>query len=971
MKLARLTEYGIPERFITRWQQTIGEELLEWQAEAVRRHDLFGSGSLMVLAPTSSGKTFLAEMAATASLMRRRKVVYVAPLKALVAQKYEHLREVFALPPLGFRVVISTRDRRTSDGRLRRGDFDIAVTVYEKFHALILGHIDLLAAIDLVILDEPQLLGDAKRGPAVAAICDALASVAHPPRVLLLAAHLPHAEVISTYLKAPILHVHRRPVELRLGVLHDGHFHFREHNSAEIGDETFPWNDHLPASERPIALLDELAARGERLLVFCPSKADCHRGAAALAERRMRCLELSDDDLWSVRSGPSLAPDLAEWLRRGVAVHHADLTAHQRTLVETGFVQGRVSVVFCTGTLAWGVHLPATVVFVEAEKYKSGPYAGRLVPAPLDRLEFEGMAGRAGRLGLNDATGHTGRGILWSHSECEAELLWKMYVETDCSASRLGPHPLLRLTASEGPLLKGEDLRAFSTERRLLDWVVAALAPTLSEARELAERSPFVSPPSNLSLLGRGRSDSSESDRVRVAPPSSQTSTIAGTRSFDPHPSPLPSRERERVSFPQSADEWDAALARLARAGMVVCDEEGRISSTPRGAIVAGAGISVDTAVAIMRALDAASDFDPALWTALLSTLPEAADAHLISQVPRGVGDLWLNRFSEEFPAALARRFARDPDAVRGAFPNASTQARAMVLALVLDDWMHGLATREIEARYRLPIGRLEPVADTISWMVETAAALAMTLPDAARFGKDLERAAFRVRHGAPEAAHDLVAALDGLLPRQTILDLAARGWDKPQELIRQDANELAGFAPARVIEKALQRCKDWIERESQNINALDHINEARTGGPSAPKEDVVSPILHLDGAACRARMAVQLAGQTVMLRAKSFKYLLALAVARMLTRDGWIAKSDIEPGENQIKYFYQLRRELNVAGKAASTLIENDGNGRYRLALPPQAIRFDLPRLLEHPDWDIRSRAEQLSQTKIDSVAA
>ncbi len=863
MKLARLTEYGIPERFITRWRQTIGEELLEWQAEAVRRHDLFGSGSLMVLAPTSSGKTFLAEMAATASLMRRRKVVYVAPLKALVAQKYEHLREVFALPPLGFRVVISTRDRRTADGHLRRGDFDIAVTVYEKFHALILGHIDLLSAVDLVILDEPQLLGDAKRGPAVAAICDALASVARPPRVLLLAAHLPHAEVLSAYLKAPILHVHRRPVELRLGVLHDGHFHFREHNSAEIGDETFPWNDHLPESERPIALLDELAAGGERLLVFCPSKADCHRGAAALAERRMRSVELSDDDLWSVRSGPSLAPDLTEWLRRGVAVHHADLTPHQRTLIESSFVQGRVSVVFCTGTLAWGVHLPATVVFVEAEKYKSGPYAGHLVPAPLERLEFEGMAGRAGRLGMNAGAGHTacaGRGILWSHSECEAELLWKMYVET-----------------AKAPLPLREDLRGFSTERRLLDWVVAALAHTLSEARGLAERSPFVSP----------------------------------------------------------------------------------------------SGISVDTAIVIMRALEAASDFDPALWTALLSMLPEAADAHLISQVPRGVGDLWLNRFSEEFPAALVRRFSRDPDAVRGAFPNTSSQGRAMVLALVLDDWMHGLATREIEARYRLPIGRLEPVADTISWMVETAAALALTIPDAIRFGKDLERAAFRIRHGAPEAAHDLVAALDGLLPRQTILDLVARGWDKPEELIRQDTNDLAGFAPARVIEKALQRCHTWIERQSQNINLSDPIIEARTKRPSASKEEVVSPILHLDGAACRARMAVQLAGQTVMLRAKSFKYLLALAVARILTRDGWIAKSDIEPGENQIKYFYQLRRELNVAGKAASTLIENDGNGRYRLALPPQAIRFDLPRLLEHPDWDIRSRAEQLSQTKIDSVAA
>ncbi len=64
MKLARLTDFGIPERFVARWRESIGDDLLDWQADAIRQHDLFGSGSLIVIAPTSSGKTFLAEMAA-------------------------------------------------------------------------------------------------------------------------------------------------------------------------------------------------------------------------------------------------------------------------------------------------------------------------------------------------------------------------------------------------------------------------------------------------------------------------------------------------------------------------------------------------------------------------------------------------------------------------------------------------------------------------------------------------------------------------------------------------------------------------------------------------------------------------------------------------------------------------------------------------------------------------------------------
>ena len=140
-----------------------------------------------------------------------------------------------------------------------------------------------------------------------------------------------------------------------------------------------------------------------------------------------------------------------------------------------------------------------------------------------------------------------------------------------------------------------------------------------------------------------------------------------------------------------------------------------------------------------------------------------------------------------------------------------------------------------------------------------------------------------------------------------------------------------------------------------------------------------MSPILHLNGAPCRARLAIELAGHPLTLRLKSFKYLLALAAARFLTRDGWIAKTDIEAGENQIKYLYQLRRELTQGssasltanGHSADNLIENDGNGHYRLTLPPQAIRFDLSRLLEHPDWEIRSRAERLTELTAAAGAA
>jgi len=76
-----------------------------------------------------------------------------------------------------------------------------------------------------------------------------------------------------------------------------------------------------------------------------------------------------------------------------------------------------------------------------------------------------------------------------------------------------------------------------------------------------------------------------------------------------------------------------------------------------------------------------------------------------------------------------------------------------------------------------------------------------------------------------------------------------------------------------------------------------------------------------------------------VTLRPASFKYLLSLAVARILSNvysSGWIHKLDIQPGQNQIKYIWQLRSELsghfNEDVRAVGALIDNDCNGHYRL---------------------------------------
>jgi len=119
MKVDKLLRYGIPESVIESWRKTQGEMLLPLQAMAVTRHNLMNNQSLIISAPTSSGKTFCGEMAAVANLFKRKKVIFLVPLKAIAEEKYSDFCQKYA--PLGIKVAISTRDRQEDD---REIEFD-------------------------------------------------------------------------------------------------------------------------------------------------------------------------------------------------------------------------------------------------------------------------------------------------------------------------------------------------------------------------------------------------------------------------------------------------------------------------------------------------------------------------------------------------------------------------------------------------------------------------------------------------------------------------------------------------------------------------------------------------------------------------------------------------------------------------------------------------------------------------------
>ncbi|MCX8038934.1 MAG: DEAD/DEAH box helicase, partial [Candidatus Sumerlaeia bacterium] len=108
-----LISHGFSPRAIQTWRSQGVLELLPLQARALREFSLLRGGNLVVFAPTSSGKTFVAELAAVRHLEQGHKVVYLVPTKALAEEKFRQW--LAAYRDLGIRIAIATRERPETD----------------------------------------------------------------------------------------------------------------------------------------------------------------------------------------------------------------------------------------------------------------------------------------------------------------------------------------------------------------------------------------------------------------------------------------------------------------------------------------------------------------------------------------------------------------------------------------------------------------------------------------------------------------------------------------------------------------------------------------------------------------------------------------------------------------------------------------------------------------------------------------
>jgi len=414
--------YDFPESMISQWKTSGVQNLLPIQFEAIHQHRLFDGGNLVVSAPTSSGKTMIGELAAINGAIGNRKTLYLVPLKALAEEKYQSLRQ--QCQPHGFRVVISTRDRKEHDAALSRGDFDIAVVVYEKFFPLVTSKKQFINQFGLVVVDELQMIADPNRGAMLDLIMSWLRTLNGGPQIVGLSAVIGNEAALPEWLNASFLQSPQRPVELRMGYLYEGRFHYWESNSTREGEER--WLDELTgnAFEDTLTAVVNRVENDEQCLVFVRDK----QGTRRFAERLAAVLEFAPareaiEELQT--SEVTLSQEhLINSLQTGVAYHNADLTIFEREVIERNYRVGHIRAIACTSTLAMGVNLPAKNVFLDRERWcshnGSRPYLMHLTKG-----EFANMGGRAGRLGLNN---DFGRAIEIATSQLHCEQFRNIYI---------------------------------------------------------------------------------------------------------------------------------------------------------------------------------------------------------------------------------------------------------------------------------------------------------------------------------------------------------------------------------------------------------------------------------------------------------------------------------------------------------------------------------------------------------------
>ena len=354
-----------------------------WSAAQAGHHAL-------VVAPTGSGKTLAAflwalDRLATEPLpddpLRRCRVLYVSPLKALAIDVQRNLRS----PLTGIRqeaqrlgvavpdITVGTRsgDTPTAERRaFNRTPPDILVTTPESLFLLLTSAArDSLRGVRTVIIDEVHSVAATKRGAHLALSLERLDQLLeHPAQRIGLSATVRPVDEVASFLGGgrPVQVVQpasAKTIEVTVEVPVE--------DLSSLGQPTGEVEGSAAGAEQRTSIWPSVEARILQLvqahrstIVFCNSR--------RLAERlTSRLNDLAAESLPADAPFPAEAVGQSGTTEGAEAViaraHHGSMSREQRTMVEEALKAGRLPCVVATSSLELGIDMGAVDLVVQVE----------------------------------------------------------------------------------------------------------------------------------------------------------------------------------------------------------------------------------------------------------------------------------------------------------------------------------------------------------------------------------------------------------------------------------------------------------------------------------------------------------------------------------------------------------------------------------------------------------------------------
>lgn len=429
----QITEWGLPPTIVTWFHKRGISSLFEWQSQCLCKNDVLYGGNLVYSAPTSAGKTLVADFLLLKRVLEYgKKALVIEPFVALTREKGQELKSM----------LYSTKARVGTFGGAYHtpggmAAVRVAVCTIEKANNFInkLINESKLHELGIVVVDEIHYVGDERRGHQLELLLTKILyynsqqDKNHQIQIVGLSATIPNLESIAIWLQASLYVTDFRPVPLVEKIkcgpyIYDVTQLLHDQKSKPI-ETVRPENIGVVKDSNDLNYLCiDSVLNGHSTLIFCESKRECEIMSVNLAEQirlvgsriqdaNAKHVELAEkmraslsevklkDVLNKLKNCPAgIDSELYKPLSFGVAFHHAGLTSEEREIIEDGFKGGAIKSLFATSTLSSGVNLPARRVIIKSPTMYAMGLSG-YQKEMLNPTTYRQMIGRAGRKNID------------------------------------------------------------------------------------------------------------------------------------------------------------------------------------------------------------------------------------------------------------------------------------------------------------------------------------------------------------------------------------------------------------------------------------------------------------------------------------------------------------------------------------------------------------------------------------------